>query len=168
MVSELQHVGRLYHHHLVRMTSFIHVGKITDRWSYWTPDSTEIFTDGILEVTETIYGPPKDTVIVTVMGGQVGNMAVGVSDAPTIEVGQEGIALLHVFSSGSAYWHGATVFTVFGIMRANPELLEHMRYLVNGYEVPPVRVGSTDFRDPISGPVSAVGNITWGQIKRGR
>ena len=101
---------------------------------------------------------------ITVAGGQVGDIGVSVVDAPSLpEVGTEFMALLFVFRSGSAYWHGATVFvSIFGALSLDAALVEHFKHLVSGQSVPPVRVGERNFQPP-----TFVAPASWGQVKAG-
>jgi len=111
MTSVLHHEVRLCYHHIVRGSDFICVGTFTESHSHrYTDDQVNtIFTDWVLQVDEAIHGPPKDTVIVTIQGGIIGETTPWVKHAPVIEAGDEFVACpedLHLGIGLLAWCHG--------------------------------------------------------------
>ena len=59
-----------------------------------------IFSDILLEVSETLKGTPTSLVTMTVEGGQIGELSLEVSDMPAIKRGDLGIYFLLLAKSG--------------------------------------------------------------------
>lgn len=70
-----------------------------------------IFSDVLLEVSETLKGTPASLVTVTVEGGQIGDLSLEVSDMPAIKRGDRGIYFLQPGRSGEwlPYQRGAGI-----------------------------------------------------------
>ena len=78
------------------MSSRIVQGRVTGMQSAWNPGHTQIRTTITINVSDVFKGtmPPNGALVIEQLGGQVGDMAMDVSDQPSFTVGENVILFL--------------------------------------------------------------------------
>jgi len=80
---------------LVRNADCIAVGTVVDRNSYWNEERNRIYTSVVLSVEERLKDTASDDkIIVTLPGGEVGEIGQWVSDMPRFEQGEKVVVFL--------------------------------------------------------------------------
>lgn len=79
---------------LVKESSDIIIGKVTDKKSEWNENKTKIFTEVTINVNEAVKGDAAGTIKIKFKGGQVTNpdgtgVGMGVSDTPKFDINEE-------------------------------------------------------------------------------
>lgn len=80
-------------------TSIVH-GRATQSQAVWSPDRKRIYTEVTLEVDDRLKGKGSGTTVVTIPGGQIGNIRYEVSDMPAIDEGEEVVVFVWQHPSG--------------------------------------------------------------------
>lgn len=83
---------------LVRAADAVYAGVITARRADWSPDGKQILTYYVLEVGETLKGPPLQQFAFTELGGEVGPIGQAVPGTPVYRVGDEVVIFTHAES----------------------------------------------------------------------
>lgn len=98
---------------MVKRADRIFVGEVVNVRSYWT--GTTIHTDVTFRSSETIKGSQSPVVLLTFLGGEVGDIALEVAGMPKFVQGSEQV-LFAVDRAGQAnpivgFWHGRVLVT---------------------------------------------------------
>ena len=80
-------------------TSILH-GRATHSQAVWSEDGKRIYTEVTLEVQDQLKGRSTKTTVVTVPGGQIGDIRYEVSDMPAIDEGEEVLVFVWQHPSG--------------------------------------------------------------------
>lgn len=80
---------------LVRAARGIYHVNVVDRSAAWNEDRTEILTQYTLEVRQTLKGPLVSQLVISEMGGVVGDMGMSVAGVPEYRVGEEAVIFTH-------------------------------------------------------------------------
>jgi hypothetical protein len=75
------------------------LGTVTHQESAWNAQHTAIYTDVILDVEEAIKGAAGSEVTFRFAGGEVGDIGMRTSTAPTFYIGEQVIVFLHTEGS---------------------------------------------------------------------
>ena len=87
-------VRRLSFDELVSKAHSIVVGQVRDARTFWTADGKLILTSYTLQVRESMKGTVPSTVVVTTIGGRIGNTVLHVSGMPAFETGETAVVFL--------------------------------------------------------------------------
>lgn len=87
-------VQRLSFDELVLKAQTIVEGSVIDAQTYRSPDGKLIFTRYTVNVEESLKGSPAKTVIVTTVGGRIGNTVLHVSGMPVFQSGERAVLFL--------------------------------------------------------------------------
>ncbi|NNE71647.1 MAG: hypothetical protein HKN29_14970 [Rhodothermales bacterium] len=88
-------------------TTVVHA-TATESRAVWSADGQRIYTEITLRVEDTLKGQGLETRVVTIPGGQIGDVRYEVSDMPSIEEGEELLAFLWRHPSGRLLVAGGT------------------------------------------------------------
>lgn len=80
-------------------TTVVH-GSAAETRAVWSQDGQRIYTEITLRVEDTLKGQGVQTTVITIPGGQIGNVRYEVSDMPEIVEGEEVLAFLWRHPSG--------------------------------------------------------------------
>lgn len=80
---------------LVAENAMIVRGEVVSVESYWNEEGTFILSDVRVAVDETFKGPRQREVVITVMGGTVGDLSTVIVAGPEIEVGKRYLLMLN-------------------------------------------------------------------------
>jgi hypothetical protein len=132
---------------LVKRSQFIVVGKVTGERTYWTADRKMILTDHSIEVNESIKGQASRSIVVTTVGGRMGDTELYVAGMPAFQKGED--AVVFVEQTGAyrtVVGLGQGKFTV-----VNGEVANNVADLSfpDGRPGNPVRMPLTTFRNQI-------------------
>jgi hypothetical protein len=87
-------VRRLSFDDLVSKSHTIVVGTTVNSNTFWTPDHKLILTSYTLEVQQSLKGTPQKTIVVTTIGGRVGNTILQMAGAPNFSNGETSVVFL--------------------------------------------------------------------------
>jgi hypothetical protein len=87
-------VERLGLEDLVKKARTIVVGSVTGSRTYWSADRKFILTDYTINVDESLKGNVPRTVVVTAVGGKVGDIELYVSGMPSFEKGENAVVFI--------------------------------------------------------------------------
>jgi len=79
---------------LVKRSQFIVVGKVTGERTYWTADRKMILTDYSIEVNESIKGQASRSIVVTTVGGRMGDTELHVAGMPAFQKGEDAVVFV--------------------------------------------------------------------------
>ncbi|HEY2380343.1 MAG TPA: hypothetical protein VGK48_04085 [Terriglobia bacterium] len=87
-------VQRLSFDDLVAKAQSIVEGSVVAAQTYRSQDGKLIFTNYTIQVEESLKGPNKKTVILTTIGGRIGNTVLQVSGMPVFQTGEKAVLFL--------------------------------------------------------------------------
>jgi hypothetical protein len=87
-------VERLGLDDLVKKAHSIVVGKVMSSRTYWTSNGKLILTDFTLDVGEQLKGSGPRRVVVTTIGGKIGNTELHVSGMPMFKQGEDAVVFI--------------------------------------------------------------------------
>lgn len=79
---------------LVSIVHEIVVGKVSDSETYWSSDGRLILTRHTIEVAETLKGPAGRTLVITTIGGTIGDETLYVAGMPVFRPGEDTVVFL--------------------------------------------------------------------------
>jgi hypothetical protein len=85
---------------LVEESTTILIGTCVETQSYWNEKQDKIFTDFRLQADRYVKGDLGSEAVITIPGGQVGQMRYEVSDMPFFQEGEEVLVFIWRHSSG--------------------------------------------------------------------
>jgi hypothetical protein len=88
-------------------TSIVH-GQATASRTVWNSEGTQILTEVTVQVQDQLKGSGGSTTVITIPGGQIGNVIYEVSDMPTIDEGEEVLVFVWQHPSGRNLVTGGT------------------------------------------------------------
>ncbi|MFT5142378.1 MAG: hypothetical protein ACI80V_002370 [Rhodothermales bacterium] len=88
-------------------TSIVH-GQATASRAVWNADGTQILTEVTVQIQDQLKGAGGSTTVITIPGGQIGNVIYEVSDMPSIDEGEEVLVFVWQHPSGRNLVTGGT------------------------------------------------------------
>ena len=80
---------------LVSTSTHIIKGKVVSVEPYWTTDKkNDIYTNVVIKIDEVLKGDISNEVVITLRGGQIGDLRVEVDYMPVLKSGDEGVFFL--------------------------------------------------------------------------
>jgi hypothetical protein len=93
-------VARMQLDELSRVSTSVVQGTATRSRSVWNADRTQILTEITVAVSDQLKGSGSSETVITIPGGQIGNVRYEVSDMPSIEEGEEVLLFVWKHPSG--------------------------------------------------------------------
>ncbi len=73
----------------------IYLGRVLEQKSYWNEEGTLILTDYTIAVRTTIAGAARSRLVITEVGGEVGDIGLMIPGAASYSVGEEAVIFTH-------------------------------------------------------------------------
>lgn len=116
---------------LTRDSEIVVVGEVRDASSYWSEDGTTIFTKAKVMVDQVVKGIHHTEVDIEYKGGEVGEIGLKVSDAPSLEKGEKVI----LFLEAKKVEKGIKVFNIVGNAQGKYTIMGNGIAIKKGFSV---------------------------------
>jgi len=116
---------------LTRDSEIVVVGEVGDVMSFWSEDGTTIFTKAKVMVDQVVKGIHHTEVDIEYKGGEVGEIGLRVSDAPSLEKGEKVI----LFLKTKKIEKGVKVFNIVGNAQGKYTVREDGIAIKGGFSV---------------------------------